>query len=401
MPTLSPRSTDEIEDTLERAAASAVERRRRKKALQTRIIVLAIIGALLLHALFIPLLAWLVSHWPRKPLPPANAPFHFSLTRTEEPAQKTEAVPKPPGAPYMRTTRDQATEEEIKNEDFQSDQNTKAGSELPADSTKPPLPTLQGREIPSYDFDTRPYRPGKEVSEAASSASQATQQATANSPNQTPQPDRRTKALDSKSKTRPRAAASPTPTPVPNGELAMAKAEPSPADEPPHPEETPSDTPPPPVQKQSSQPPRPASAVNSVSSIGQQRPPGYQPQTIQSKMSGSINNRGRPAVMAKSTPLGRYQKAVEDAIGSLWYMEVEQQMSSVLSEEEVKVHFFVTRSGQVRGARISQGKPGTTLAGISYTAVVNAEIAPMPDDVAEMLPGGELESDLTFEFYIR
>ena len=76
-----------------------------------------------------------------------------------------------------------------------------------------------------------------------------------------------------------------------------------------------------------------------------------------------------------------------------------QQMSSVLSEEEVKIHFYVTRSGQVRGARISQGKPGSTLAGISYTAVVNAEIAPMPPEVAEMLPGGELEYDLGFDFY--
>ena len=401
MPTLSPRSTDEIEDTLERAAASAVERQRRKKARQTKIIVLAIIGALLLHALLIPTLAWLVSHWPRKPLPPGNAPFHVSLTRTDDPAQKADALPKQQAAPYMRTTRDQATDEEIKNEDFISDQNTKAGSELPADANKPPLPTLQGIEIPSFAFDTRPYRPGKQVSEAASSASVASEQATANSPNQTPQPDRKTKAVDSKTKTRPRSAASPPPTPVPDGELALAKAQPSPADEPPHPEETPSDTPPPPVAKASNQPTRPASAVNSVSSIGQQRPPGYQPQTMQSKMSGSINNRGRPAVMAKMTPLGRYQKAVEDAIGSLWYMEVEQQMSSLINTSEVRMHFFVTRSGQVRGARVTQGNAGSTLGGISYTAVVNAEIAPMPPDVAETLPGGELEEDLGFEFYIH
>ena len=400
MPTLSPPGTDEIEDTLERAAASAAERLRRKKARQTRIIVLAIIGALLLHALLIPLLAWLVSHWPRKPLPPGNAPFHLSITPSDDAKLTADAQKPPPQTPYMRTTRDQATDEEIKNEDFQSDQNTKAGSELPAEANKPPLPTLQGREIPSFDFDTRPYRPGKEVSEAASAASQATQQATASVPNETPQPDRKTTARDSKSKTRPRSTA-PTPTPVPDGELAMAKAQPSPADEPPHPEETPSDTPPPPVAKQSNNPSNQTNAVNSVSSIGQKRPPGYQPQTIQSKMSGSINNRGRPAVMAKMTPLGRYQKGVEDAIGSLWYMEVEQQMGSLLDAEEVRVHFVVTRSGQVRAARISGGKAGGTLAGISYSAVVNAEIAPMPPDVAEALPGGELEADLGFEFYIR
>ena len=400
MPTLSPLGTDEIEDTLERAAASAADRLRRKKARQTRIIVLAIIGALLLHALLIPLLGWLVSHWPRKPLPPGNAPFHFSITPSDDAKKTDDALRQQPQTPYMRTTRDQASEEEIKNEDFISDQNTKAGSELPADASKPPLPTLQGREIPSYDFDTRPYRPGKEVSEAASAASQAAQQAAASVPNETPQPDRKTTARDSKTKTRPRSTA-PTPTPVPDGELAMAKAQPSPADEPPHPEETPSDTPPPPVAKQSNNPQSQSSAVNSVSSIGQKKPPGYQPQTIQSKMSGSISNRGRPAVMAKMTPLGRYQKAVEDAIGSLWYMQVDQQMSSLLDADEVHVHFYITRSGQVRGARVSQGKAGGTLAGISYSSVVNAEIAPMPPEVAELLPGGELELDLGFDFYIR
>ena len=400
MPTLSPRSTEEIEEVLEQAAASAAERLRRKKKRQTTIIVLAVIGALLLHALLVPLVGWLVSHWPRKPLPAGNAPFHLSMTRSDDEEQKTALAPKSQAAPYMRTNEEQQTDDKIENPDFQSDKNTKAASEQLGDASKPPLPTTQGREIPSYDFDTRPYRPGKEAANAATSASQASEQTAPEQPNQTPQPDRKTKALNSKSKTSPKAAA-PTPAAVPDGELTRVQAQPTPVNEPPHPEETPSDTPPPPIARASKNPPTQASTVNSVSSIGQRQPPGYQPQTIQSKMSGSINNRGRAAVMAQSTPLGRYQKGVEDAIGSMWYIEVDRQMSFLVHTSEVRLHFFVTRSGRVRSVRVSGGDPNNALASLSIGAVSEAEIAPIPSDVSEMLPGGELEVDMGFEFYIH
>ena len=400
MPTIAPRSTEEIEDTLERAAASAGERLRRKKARQSRLIALAVLAALLLHLLLIPLIGWGMSHWPRKPLPKGNAPFHLSLTRSDEEPKNT-AAPLKPSNPqqYIRTNEEQVNPD-VTNPDFISDKDTRAASELPPTDPSKPLPTLQGREIPSYDFDTRPYRPGKEAANAATAASTATEQATAAVPNQTPRPDVRSKTPDSQSKTRPRAAA-PTPSPMPNGELASLQSQPTPANEPPHPDETPSDTPPPPMTKASNNPPTRPNQVNSVNSPGQKHPPGYQPQTMQSKMSGSISNRGIAAVTAQSTPLGRYQKGVEDAIGSMWYIEVERQMSFLVHTSEVKLHFYITRSGRVRSVRVSGGDSNSTLASLSVGAVTEAEIAPIPPDVSEMLPGGELEMDMGFEFYIQ
>ena len=283
MPTLSPRSTDEIEDTLERAAASAVERQHRKKARQTRIIVLAVIGALLLHALLIPLLAWLVSHWPRKPLPPGQRAVPlFAHPHRRGRASKTDARPEaavrlfrtcaPPGT--KRPTRRSRTRISI------SDQNTKAGSELPADASKPPLPTLQGREDPRLRFRHAALS-SRQGSVRGSLVRLAGQPA---GHGQLPQPDpaagpqdegtglqvqdpparRHLAHADARARRRTgrgqgtalsgRQAAAPGGDPLRHAPAAGS-------------------------QKQSSQPPRPASAVNSVSSIGQQRPPGYQPQT--------------------------------------------------------------------------------------------------------------------------
>ncbi len=402
MPTLAPlSSTEEIDELLERASAAAAERRRLKRARQKKIIAAAIVGSLLLHLLLAPVLSWVVSHWPRKPLKPGTAPFQLSIVRSnEQPYEQKNANANAKQNPdYLRTTDEQAAEKAPEKEDFISDKNTLAAAQLTADNSKPPLPSQDGKPIPTYDFDTTPYRPGKEASSAATAAAQASQQ-TAPAPNETPQPDRKQKALDSKTKTSPKTAAA-TPTPAPDGELTSMKAQPTPADEPPHPDETPSDTPPPPVARKSSNAPSQATTSSSVSSTGLPKTPGYQPQTIQSKMSGSINNRGRPAANAHATPLGRYQKGVQDAIGSMWYMEVERQMSFLVHTSEVRLHFYVTRSGRVKSVRVSGGDPNNTLASLSIGAVSEAEIAPIPPDVADTLPGGELEVDMGFEFYMQ
>ena len=401
MPTLAPSSTaEEIDDLLAHAAAAAAERRRQQRARRKKIIAAAVIGSVLLHLLLAPLLMWGVSHWPRKPLKPGTTPFQLTIVRTpEEEEQKNSAANAQRNPDYIRTTDEQQADKPPEKEDFISDKDTLAAADQPADASKPPLPSQQGKEIPTFDFDTTPYRPGKDASNAATAASQPAQQNTS-TPNQTPQPDRQSKVPDSKTKTSPKTAAAPTPTPDPTGELAMLKAQPTPVNEPPHPDETPSDTPPPPAARSSANAPS-RSVPSTVTSPGLVKPPAYQPQTTQAKLTGSINNRGRPAPAARMTPLGKYQKAVQDAIGSMWYMEIERQMSNIVSSSEVRMHFFVTRSGQVRALRVSGGQANSVLATVTFGAVSEAEIAPIPPDVAELLPGGELEVDLGFDLYMQ
>jgi hypothetical protein len=85
----------------------------------------------------------------------------------------------------------------------------------------------------------------------------------------------------------------------------------------------------------------------------------------------------------------------------MWYIEVEQQMSFLVHTSEVRLHFYVTRSGRVRNVTTVGNNANNTLANISVTAVTEAEIAPIPPEVAEMLPGGELEVDMGFNFYLQ
>ncbi len=50
--------------------------------------------------------------------------------------------------------------------------------------------------------------------------------------------------------------------------------------------------------------------------------PGFQPERRVTRLTGGITNRGRASVDAIGTPLGRYKKAISDAIGSRWYYYV-------------------------------------------------------------------------------
>ena len=66
-------------------------------------------------------------------------------------------------------------------------------------------------------------------------------------------------------------------------------------------------------------------------------------------MSGSVNNRGKAAPGAISTPLGKYEKAVSDVIAARWYQLVGDRMSDLVRTENVQIHFFVTQGGKIIG----------------------------------------------------
>jgi len=154
--------------------------------------------------------------------------------------------------------------------------------------------------------------------------------------------------------------------------------------------------------EQQSRPPSPnipRQADPSVQSPGKQTLPGYQPQTEQTKMVGSISNRGRSSVGALGTPLGRYKKEVDDAIGSRWYFFVNRR-GDLISIGNVKISFFITREGRVEGLKVRSASGSDTLTSLSIQAIVEARLPPIPAEVAAVLPGGRLEyPDLEFVIY--
>jgi outer membrane biosynthesis protein TonB len=125
---------------------------------------------------------------------------------------------------------------------------------------------------------------------------------------------------------------------------------------------------------------------------------GYQPEARQTVIKGNISNRGRSSVAAEATPIGRYKKAVADAIGSRWYYYVQERMG-LLSIGTVDVSFKVTSSGKVSGLRVVHSNSNESLTDCSLRSIMDAKLPPIPPDVAATLQNGCLEIDYSFTIY--
>ena len=125
---------------------------------------------------------------------------------------------------------------------------------------------------------------------------------------------------------------------------------------------------------------------------------GYQPYQEKTKIEGSITNKGRNAADAISTPLARYKKQVNDAIGSRWYYYVNQRMD-LISAGSVRISFAIDERGKPNGLSIDSNTANQSFADVCMRAVREAEIQPPPPDVIAPAKDGRLEYSLTFTFY--
>ena len=262
---------------------------------------------------------------------------------------------------YLETNPNQATNQAPEKARFESDKNTQAASELPV-AGKTPLPTLDGKESQGLQFENREYSPGKHSGGSPPSmASNASQS----------QPEKQEKE----------ASKSPTPMPTPKTDLAILKPQP------PTPEQ-PKDSQQPSHPQKSSTPsqPRPPSPAER---------PGYQSQTRVVRIEGNISNRGPAATDVVATPLGRYKKLLSDAVGSRWYYLVQQDMD-LYRLGTVVIRFRVTQSGTVDAVKVMSNTSNEFLAATSIQSIKDAEMPPIPSDIAASLDRGRIEVDYTF-----
>jgi outer membrane biosynthesis protein TonB len=198
-------------------------------------------------------------------------------------------------------------------------------------------------------------------------------------------------------------------------ELAMAKPE----EAPPAPEVPPSQ-PAPPVPSQPDQPeekksddkeqqaetdallalakPQPDSKEKKDSSPPPAPPPSrpsYQRQARPTRLSGSVSNRGKAAVASMATPLGRYRKAISDAIGSSWYYHIGHRMD-LFTYGTVSVVFTIDRNGKARRPRVLSNTSNESFEIVTLESILAAEIPPIPPDILPTLDGGQIEIDYTF-----
>ena len=304
--------------------------------------VLAAIASILLHLLLIlcVAVALTVPAWQfPASVPEKSPPIELTILPME--------APKPQDPTYVSTT-EQNTPEPPKNAPFESDKNTRAASEV-APSGSAPVPSLDGRESPSIELENRNYTTGKPGQAPAPPVQQTAEQSA------TPQPQ-----------------STPVPSPPAPTELALREAPPRPKTE---------------EQKQTkpaqSAQPKPAAAA------------GFQPETRITRIKGNLSNRGKASVDAAATPLGRYKKMVSDAIGSRWYYYVNDQIG-LLNIGTVEVRFIVSSNGKVGGVKVLSNTSNESFASVSVNSIIEAEIPPIPEEVAKLLVNERLEIDYTF-----
>lgn len=227
-----------------------------------------------------------------------------------------------------------------KEKTFESNANSIAASEKPATEGLP-IPTQEGRDRTKLDFN----------SQAASLAQQGAQAQPSVAPQQsvTPQP-----------------SAQPTPESK-TQEFAMLTSRPTP------------------------QP--------TVASTPQRQQSSYQPYKERTRLAGSISNRGMSSVNAVGTPLGRYVKTVQDAIGSRWYAYTPQKLD-LISLGTTQVTFSIDRSGRVRNLKVVSNSSNEAFANVCLQSIQEIDHQfPIPEDAAAALPPEGLEQQITFTMF--
>jgi len=299
------------------------------------------------------------------------------LTIVDMSAPPPPLVPKNP--PFMETAPSRESAEKPKEQTFESNANSIAASKLPATGDLP-LPAQDGKERPYVDLETHQFslptdgsKPQTEPQSTVAPKSKPAPTAT------TPKP----KASEAPLST-PTAAPAVTPEPE---QLAMLKTIPPPPIK--APDET--EPSPPPVVAESAPPvaPRPKQELAASN---------YQAQKEETRITGRLTNRGPSSVNAIGTPLGRYRKAVSDAIGSRWYYYMSQKMD-LISIGTAHIEAEVDAEGHVQNLRVVSNNANEAFANICLQSFQEAHIPPIPPDLVATVPGGRMSVDFSFTAY--
>ena len=246
----------------------------------------------------------------------------------------------PKNSAFMETDESKKSAEPPKEKTFESNANSIAASELPA-TGEAPLPSQTGKDRPFVDLETH----------ASSLQMNGAQPQPSAAPQETPAPS---------------AVPQPTLQPAPISaaeQFAVLTARPTPAV-------------------------KPSTTAASA----------YRPYKDRTRISGRITNRGVSSVNALGTPLGRYMKFLLDAVGSRWYTYLDQRID-LISIGTTRVVFTVDRSGEVKNLKVVENTANEALANVCIQSIQEAQLPPMPDDLAATLPAEGLDMDIPFTIY--
>ncbi len=302
----------------------------------------ALFSSILVHATVILIVAWI---YIMEFEPPPEPVEEIEITIIEPPS------PGPAQPQFVDTSAPEA-EQPPEQAAFESDRDTLAASPDAAQGTEP-LPTQEGQdqkfleleqqELALAKVDEAPPAPESPPSEPA--------------PPEPPQPDPPQETAEKKETTEP-----------PETDALAVAGQPEPQEEP----------------TERKLPPAPPPSR-----------PSFQRQARPTRLSGNVSNRGRAAVASLATPLGRYRKAISDAIGSSWYHHIGPRMD-LFSYGTVSVVFIIDRNGKARRPRVVSNSSNESFEIVTVESILAADIPPIPPDILPTLQDGQIEMDYTF-----
>jgi outer membrane biosynthesis protein TonB len=310
------------------------------------------------------------------------------------------AVATPPPVPtnpaYIENdpARDTAEPEE---KTFESNANSRAASTAPT-SGDLPLPSVEGRDQPHLELKSQqssvpsqgaPAEPPPQPESTPAPTPVPTPQPTATPPPPTATPAPTQPATPAPTQTPPPPA---TPLPEPKAtpqqdQLAMLKPTPPPAFR--DATELVESTPP---ESRASAPPLSSRPLPPAASSA------YQRERTPTRITGRISDRGPASVNAVGTPLGRYQKAISDAIGARWYTYVKSKMDLV-SVGTAVIAAEVDPDGKLSNLRVVSNSANEAFANVCLQSFQEAKIDPIPPELIATLPDGKMQLEFTFTTY--
>ncbi|MCB1229251.1 MAG: hypothetical protein KDN19_03240 [Verrucomicrobiae bacterium] len=140
--------------------------------------------------------------------------------------------------------------------------------------------------------------------------------------------------------------------------------------------------------------PTPAQSASADVPPTQQPPstdPAFNPHTRAREMDGGASQVGNtPSFDVESSAMGKYKKAVTDAVERQWHRYREKNLDYV-TYGTLKVKFRVDKSGKPRNLKLVKNDANAVMAEFTLRAVLDAEIPEMPEEVASMLGPSGLE----------
>jgi hypothetical protein len=303
-----------------------------------RTILWALLAAIFIHLLLAYLLAVLGGVF-TPPLPMEEKPVELTFVDLSP----VPLVPK--NSAFIETDESKKSVEPPNEKTFESNANSIAASELPA-TGEAPLPSQTGKDRPLVDLETHAYSLQMNGAQPQPGAAPQENSRPSPSPQSTVQPPPLTAAE----------------------QFAMLTAKPNPEVNP------------------------------SVAPASAQARSSYRAYKERTRISGRITSRGISSVNALGTPLGRYMKILLDAVGSRWYAFIDQKRD-LINIGTTRVVFVVDRSGRVNNLKVIENTANEASANVCIQSIQEAQLPPIPDDLADTLPSEGLDMDIPFTIF--